>query len=200
MNCRQLSILSAVALGSMLQACGGGGGDDSSDATTMCYVKSGNTLSVNCKANSLGTCAAEGKVALGSYDKWSTCNIDAGSVLQAFSSTGAIAAGPQSKEATSGAGGGGTGGGGSSANADALNFPKVPYSFTCAAGGSKTVNVSNGPCISSEKAFTKASTCNEYDSDFTFNSVGRPFFQCLVNNSTGDFKSTYEQSLKYYGG
>jgi hypothetical protein len=87
-----------------------------------------------------------------------------------------------------------------SANSDALDFPQVNYTFSCSSGGTKTVQVSNGPCITSQKAFAKATACNEYDANFTFNSTGRPFYQCLVNNSTGDYKANYQQYLRYYGG
>jgi hypothetical protein len=60
--------------------------------------------------------------------------------------------------------------------------------------------VSNGPCLSSQRAYAKATSCNEVDSNYSFNSVGRPFYQCLVLNSTGSFKTYYQQYLRYFGG
>ena len=95
--------------------------------------------------------------------------------------------------------GGGTGSG--TGDVDALAYPIIQHSFTCTGiSDTGTAPVSNGRCLSQEKGFAKATACNEFDSDFTFNSVGRPFFQCLVNNSTGNFKTYYQQSLTYYGG
>ncbi len=102
---------------------------------------------------------------------------------------------------SSSSGGSSSGGGSSSSPADALNYAQVNYAFSCKGmSNTITVQVSNGPCITSQKAYAKATTCNEYDSNMTFNSVGKPFYQCLVNNSTGSYKSYYQQYLSFYGG
>lgn len=96
-----------------------------------------------------------------------------------------------------------SGGSSSSNSADALAYPKVGYTFTCSATGqSHTVNVSNGPCIGSQRAFAKATSCNEVEQDggSGFDYVGRPFYQCLVNNSSGQYVDYYRQYLDYYGG
>ena len=91
--------------------------------------------------------------------------------------------------------------GGNSSNADALNYSQVNYSFTCqGTNSSVTVQVSDGPCLSSQKAYAKATSCNEVDANYTFNYVGRPFYQCAVDNSSGDYRKTYQQYLTYYGG
>jgi ABC-type glycerol-3-phosphate transport system substrate-binding protein len=90
---------------------------------------------------------------------------------------------------------------GVSTSSDALNYPQVSYSFTCqATNTSATVSVSNGPCLSSQKAYTKATSCNEVGADYSFNYVGRPYYQCLVNNSSGDYRKYYQQYLSFYGG
>ena len=83
---------------------------------------------------------------------------------------------------------------------DALDYPQVNYQFTCSGvPGSKTVPVSDGPCISSQKAFAKSVSCNEFDADYTFKSTGKPFYQCLVNNTTdSSAKKTYQQNLDFY--
>jgi hypothetical protein len=185
----------------LLSGCGGGDGDSEPDTnkSSMCYTKSGTTVTINCQADYLGSCAAAGKTLIGSYGTWSTCNNDVQTVLNKYSSTGSIDPGPNSSQG-SGSGGSGSSGGSTSGNADALAYPQVSYSFSCSSGGSSTVNVANGPCLSSQKPYTKATSCNEYDANFTFNSVGKPFYQCLVNNSTGDYKKTYQQYLSYFGG
>ena len=108
----------------------------------------------------------------------------AGGGSGAFSGSKTVSAGP----------------GGGSANADALDYPQIGYTFSCASGGTTTIQVSNGVCVAQQKAYAKAVSCNDYDADFTFKSVGRPFYQCAVDNSTGDFKATYQQYLTYFGG
>lgn len=186
----------------LLSGCGGGDdGDDGidTDKSSMCYTKSGATVTVNCQADYLGSCASGGKTLIGSYETWSRCNSDVGTVLNKYSSTGTLAPGPNSSQ-YSGSGADTSDSGSTSGNVDALKYQQIKYSFSCASGGSKTIDVSNGPCLSSQKAFAKATSCNEYDSNFTFNSVGKPFYQCLVNNSSGDYKKYYQQYLKHYGG
>jgi hypothetical protein len=102
---------------------------------------------------------------------------------------------------STGSGGGGTGLPPGTGDLDGLAYPQVGYTFTCAATQEqKTVQVSNGPCLSSQRAYAKATSCNEVDSNYSFNSVGRPFYQCLVLNSTGSFKTYYQQYLRYFGG
>ncbi|MBK8188200.1 MAG: hypothetical protein IPK77_13635 [Cellvibrio sp.] len=94
----------------------------------------------------------------------------------------------------------GSGGSSGSGSSDALDYPQVTYSFTCPApvGGSHSVDVSNGPCISQQKSYSRATSCNLVGDDYTFNYVGKPFYQCLVNNSSGDYKKYYQQYLTYY--
>lgn len=93
------------------------------------------------------------------------------------------------------------GGAAGNGDIDALNFPQSAYGFTCSATGmSKSVQISNGPCAASQKAYSKATSCNEVGNDYSFNNTGKPFYQCLVTNSTGDFKAYYQQYLSYYGG
>jgi hypothetical protein len=102
---------------------------------------------------------------------------------------------------SSSSGGGSSGSGSAGSPADALNYAQVNYSFSCKGlTNTITVQVSNGPCISSQKAYARATTCNEYDSNMTFNSVGKPFYQCLVTNSTGSYRTYYQQYLRFYGG
>ena len=185
----------------LLAGCGGGDSDSGpdKDKSSMCYIKSGNTVTVNCQADYLGSCASGGKTLLGNYGAWDKCYSDVDTVLNKFSSTGTLAPGPNASQ-YSGAGADTGGNGSSSGNADALAYPQISYTFTCTSGGSKKLDVSNGPCLSSQKAFAKATSCNEYDANLTFNSVGKPFYQCLVTNSTGDYKKNYQQYLKFYGG
>jgi hypothetical protein len=78
---------------------------------------------------------------------------------------------------------------------DALAYATTPYTFTCSSGSSKTINVSNGPCLSSQKAYTKATACNDVAN---FKSTGVNFYQCAVNNSSGRYVSYYQQYLTYY--
>lgn len=95
---------------------------------------------------------------------------------------------------------GSTGSTGSTGSSDALDYPQIAYTFSCPApvGGSNTVNVSNGPCVSQQKSYTRATSCNLVGNDYTFNHVGKPFYQCLVNNSTGDYRAYYQQYLDFY--
>jgi hypothetical protein len=86
-----------------------------------------------------------------------------------------------------------------SGSADALDYPQSDYSFTCdAQGGGATVQVSDGPCLDEQRAYAKATSCNIIDANYTFNSVGKPFYQCAVSNSTGDYQATYQQYLTYF--
>lgn len=88
----------------------------------------------------------------------------------------------------------------SSSGKDALDYPQVNYQFTCSGvPGTKTIAVSDGPCVSYQKAYSKATSCNEYDADYTFKSTAKPFYQCLVNNTTdSSAKKTYQQNLDFY--
>lgn len=52
--------------------------------------------------------------------------------------------------------------------------------------------------MSQQRAYTVQVTCNNLDADFTVKSTARPFYQCAVNNSTGNFKSYYQQYLSLY--
>lgn len=83
---------------------------------------------------------------------------------------------------------------------DALNYPQVDYTFSCAGvPGTKSMAVSDGPCRSKQQVFAKAVSCNEYDADFTFKSKGKPFYQCLVDNTTdSSAKNTYQKNLDFY--
>ena len=85
---------------------------------------------------------------------------------------------------------------------DALAYAQVDYSYSCEPVGgiisSGTIQVSNGPCINEQKAYAKAMACNEVDADYSFNAVGRPFYQCLVDNSSGSYQDTYRQYLDAY--
>lgn len=99
--------------------------------------------------------------------------------------------------------GGSSAGSSSSSSADALAYPLVDYTFTCSATGrTNTIQVSDGPCISQQRAFAKATSCNEFreDGNSGFDHVGQPLYQCLVNNSSGSYRSYYQQYLSYYGG
>lgn len=89
---------------------------------------------------------------------------------------------------------------GSGANADALDYPKVTYTFTCPSRDTKSIPVSNGPCVSQQRAFARATSCNIIDGTSSgFGSVSVPFYGCLVNNSSGPYQSYYRQYLNYYG-
>ena len=80
-----------------------------------------------------------------------------------------------------------------------MSYPQVDYKYTCSATGkTNSVPISDGPCSSQQKAYARTVACNEVDSNGTFNSVGRPFYQCLVNNSEGDQKKYYQQYLDFY--
>ncbi len=82
---------------------------------------------------------------------------------------------------------------------DGLNYPQVNFAFTCPGiAGTNNIQVSNGPCLSQQKAYAQNVSCNLYDADFTFTSVGRPFYQCVVNNSTGAFKAQYQVELNRF--
>lgn len=86
-------------------------------------------------------------------------------------------------------------------NVDALAYSKTNYSFTCPSGSTYSVPVSNGPCIESQKAFSKATVCNQPGSGtIPYAYAGKPFYQCLVSNSTGDYKTYYQKYLTFYGG
>lgn len=91
-------------------------------------------------------------------------------------------------------------GSGSGAGSDALGYSQVPYQYSCkGVPGTQSINVSNGPCITQQKAYAKAVGCNELDSNYSFNTVGKPFYQCLVNNTTNaDLKTTYQKQLTVY--
>ncbi len=129
------------------------------------------------------------------------------------------AAGRENTDPSSGAGGsgsaGGTGGssgsggsggasasGGGGSSQDALNYPEIRYTYQCqpvggvALGG--TLPVNNGPCLAQHKAYATAMACNEVGSDYSFKHVGTPYYQCLVSNSSGSYKSAYEKYLTYF--
>lgn len=91
-------------------------------------------------------------------------------------------------------------GSGSGAGTDALGYSQVAYKYSCqGVPGTKSIDVSNGPCVTQQKAFAKAVGCNELDANYSFNSVGKPFYQCLVNNTTNaDLKTTYQKQLTVY--
>ena len=95
-------------------------------------------------------------------------------------------------------GGSGTGSGAS----DALAYDQINYSYVCQPVGGVSrrgsVPVSNGPCLAQQKAYTVAVSCNEVGSDFSFNHVGKPFYQCLVSNSSGRYKDGYQKYLDYF--
>lgn len=75
------------------------------NSATMCYIKSGNILTVNCRPNSLdGSCESDGRTSLATYSDWETCYDDGKSVLNTYSTTGNISPGPNSKEGSSGTG------------------------------------------------------------------------------------------------
>ena len=124
-------------------------------------------------------------------------------VLSGLTLAGVLLAGCSTAEDdySSSSGSAGTSGtSGNSSGKDALDYPQVNYQFTCSGvPGTKTVAVSDGPCVSYQKAYTKATSCNEYDADYTFKSTGKPFYQCLVNNTTdSSAKKAYQQNLDFY--
>ena len=173
-----------IALFSMvaIQACIFGEGEEEKDTATMCYVKAGSTITVNCRHDSLGTCSSDGKTALGGYDSWDECWDDVDTVLKKAKETGVIEPGPNSNEKTGGSGGGGGGGGGGSYN----------WSFTCSdgVGGTKTLPIPTGPCESQYKSYGKAFGCNDVAN---FNSTCVSLYTCLVRNVS----SSYQQNLDY---
>ena len=93
-----------------------------------------------------------------------------------------------------------SGGSSSGSSKDPLSYPQVEYKYTCSATGkTNSIQVSTGPCASQQRAYARTVGCNEVDSDGTFNSVGRPFYQCLVNNTSDpDQKKYYQQYLDFY--
>ena len=116
-------------------------------------------------------------------------------------------AGSGSASGGAGTGGGSSGGasasgGNSGSSGDALAYPEIAFHYQCRPVGGVvnggTVPVSNGPCLSEQKAYSNALACNEVGPDYSFNHVGKPYYQCLVSNSTGSYKSGYQQYLDYY--
>ena len=97
---------------------------------------------------------------------------------------------------------GGGGSGSSSGSGDALDYPLVDYAYSCTPVDGVVnrgeAQVADGPCITQQKAVVKATGCNEYGSDYTFKHVMKPYYACLVNNSSGSAKSTYQQYLDLY--
>lgn len=109
---------------------------------------------------------------------------------------------PSASSGSGGSTGGGSSGSSGGSRADALAYDQVNYNYSCEPVGGVvnrgTVPVSNGPCLAEQQAYVKAMSCNEVGRDYSFNHVGKPFYQCLVSNSTGDYKSGYQKYLDYY--
>jgi hypothetical protein len=158
------------------------GEEEDSHTATMCYVKSGTTVTVNCLYDSSGTCSSAGKTALGSYDTWDSCWADTSKVLSKYKADGTLAAGPNSNEAGGGSGGSGGGSSGGSFN----------WSFTCSdgVGGTKTLPIPKGACETQYKAYGKAFGCNEIGN---FYSTCFTLYTCLVKNEG----SSYQKNLDY---
>lgn len=117
-------------------------------------------------------------------------------------STG-VGAGSGTSGGASANGGGGDGDSNSgSGSGDALAYAGIAFQYQCrlvdGAARSGTVPVNNGPCLSEQKAYATAMACNEVGADYSFNHVGKPFYQCLVSNSTGSYQSGYQKHLDYY--
>ncbi|WP_219215714.1 hypothetical protein [Variovorax boronicumulans] len=108
--------------------------------------------------------------------------------------------GSDDSDSSTPSGGSSSSGSGSGAGTDALGYSKVSYQYSCqGVPGTKTIEVSNGPCITQQKAYMKATTCNEPDANYSFNTVGKPFYQCAVNNTTdAKLKTYYQQYLTFY--
>lgn len=81
----------------------------------------------------------------------------------------------------------------SSAPVDALAGSKTTHSYSCPAGGSYSIEVTVGPCQSSQENYAEVFGCNEVNS---FASACQSFYSCLVSNSTGEYKDYYEQNLE----
>lgn len=91
-------------------------------------------------------------------------------------------------ETDTGSGGGGGGGSGSS---DALAGPQVTYNYDCGFG-TETIQVTQGPCQSSQQTYASTFGCNDVDN---FYSACNAFYSCAVNNSSGDSRAYYQQYL-----
>ena len=156
--------------------------EEEKDTATMCYVKAGTTVSVNCRDDSLGTCSSDGKTALGHYDSWKECWDDTSAVLSNYKENGTLAPGPKSQEAVGGSGGSGGGGGGGS----------YDWSFRCSdgVGGTKTLPIPKGACETQYKAYGQAFGCNAV-ADFYSTCVN--LYTCLVKNEG----SAYQKNLDY---
>jgi hypothetical protein len=80
----------------------------------------------------------------------------------------------------------------SSGPVDALAGSKSTHSYSCPAGGNYSIEVTNGPCKSSQENYAEVFGCNQVGS---FASACQSFYSCLVSNSTGDYRSYYQQNL-----
>lgn len=97
-------------------------------------------------------------------------------------------AGSSSSDSSSGS----SSSGGSSS--DALSGPQVTYNYTCDISGSNSISVTDGPCLTSQKNYALNFGCNYVDN---FASACNSFYSCAVNNSSGDYRSYYQQYLDY---
>jgi len=90
--------------------------EEEDETATMCYVISGNTLTLNCYTDRISTCEEDNKISLAKYSDWGTCAGDFDAVLSNWQNTGSISPGPNSLS---------SGGGGTTKNCD--NDSKVVY-------------------------------------------------------------------------
>lgn len=77
---------------------------------------------------------------------------------------------------------------------DALAGSTSTYSFTCPSGTQASVPVTNGPCKSQQQNYAYAFSCNQVND---FASTCSSYYSCAVNNSTGEYRSYYQQHLNY---
>lgn len=177
--------LISVALFSLLAipACLSGAADEEPNTATMCYAKTGTTVTVNCRHDSIGTCESDGKTSLGSYDTWDACWDDTDDVLKNVHDNGTILPGPHSKEA----GGGSTPGGGGGS---------YDWSFTCSdgVGGTKTLPIPKGACETQYQTFGRTFGCNMVGN---FYSSCVSLYTCLVKNVGASYQQNLDACRNY---
>ena len=82
--------------------------------------------------------------------------------------------------------------------ADARDYPRATVSFYCSGDTSKREHsVPNGPCGYQEKTYIQAYSC-PYGKGSS--AEGKALYQCLADNSTGAFKTTYQSTADSFSG